>query len=1284
MKTLKKFAAFLMALILLFSIAPIKAVAAEKEILTFTIGEDMAVTYSRIMYYALNKLGYEMTVVPQGSTSAMITANSGVADGVVHYGAGYLEQYPNLVMCSESQTSVDFYTYTRKDMPMPDVKTWSDLSGKKVGHVVQKMYIMNHLPKDLLSINQYADFGAMMVGLSKGEIDIAIFQHTEFQDDIFPDDIMVNTSVDSAPSYTYLNKKYAFLAPKLDAVIREMKLDGTMDKFKKNEIKLDDSPNKIILQISSYTGDMAWGDEMQRAVGRPYDVGTNVEKYLVSLDALRFGSDTFYKRSLINTIHRSFLVKIPDVIIATDDEALEFVKQFYNTTFFNTPVVFGGINNYSPKRIEGFEQSFTGVAESLSAKQTLDQMLKMYPHSKNLFVINDYSLSGKNWRADIESQISSYSDRINIQYNDDIPFDQLIQKLHELPKDALILNGFYYVDSNNVYFSQEESSVKIANIVDAPTFSLDVTKVSLYDIGGKSVSAPRQGARVHEIVSKILMGTAVSNIAVKTDTESDNQWLFDFDVLHRYGLSKVSFPKSSVYINDETDFYKKYPLVSAIIVTILFFAFVIILILIYFISRQKRQNDARLNIQKELIISEERLQKEMEIQAAKEQQTKQVLRQQEDLLRVLDSLPFGVLIDGFYSHIPIYVNPAYVEMFKFKSIGEALDYKIIDLAGEFQPDGQKTADVVVANNALSDADEQGVQFEFQHQRRDGEIFDAKVAYRKILFNNKPAAVALIQDVTAEKKHTQMLENIAEQEKEANKIKSKFVANMSHEIRTPMNAVIGLTEIALMKNFDDEAHETFKKVNMSAKNLLSIINDVLDFSKIEAEKLELFEENFVLDETLSNAALVASPRIGEKSVEMLLDLDSNLPAVVNGDKTRLWQIFKNLLDNSAKFTNEGKIVLSACCTERERDDGKIEVKFVVEDTGMGMDEAQIAKIFSPFMQFHQNSANMSTGTGLGMVITKQLIELMGGTIDIKSATGVGTTTTIIIPFKASQSEAIVKDEFISDSLAKYRFLVADDNESARHIIENILKNIGCESVCVSSGEEAIEAILEADKNNKPFDIAIFDYKMGNMNGIETAEKLKTFNISTDIKLLMVSAYSSQFIVNDIRTVGFHDIIEKPFSPSVFIQKLHAALEIKQQHTIINKNAKFVGASVLLVEDNYINQEVATSMLEMFGIEAEVASNGKEALDLLETKTFDLVFMDLFMPVMDGHEATKQIRNSDKPYHDIPIIAMTANVVNDEIELCLNEGMNGHVSKPIDFNNLSAQLNKWLSSYLVAEE
>lgn len=668
------------------------------------------------------------------------------------------------------------------------------------------------------------------------------------------------------------------------------------------------------------------------------------------------------------------------------------------------------------------------------------------------------------------------------------------------------------------------------------------------------------------------------------------------------------------------------------------------------------------------------------------------LQKSEELSRtIVDSAPIGVILLDKNCKI-ISWNKNAEELYGY-SAEEAVSHPIktlLQMEGESRLEGVlgHVLDLQVQQSLA------GQFFEVSTKDKFYRTIPAEIGMTIFQLGDLCQATLFIRDISERKLAEQELNAAMAKAEEAVEVKSMFLANMSHEIRTPMNAIIGMAHLALKTDMSPKQRDYVSKIHSSGTLLLGIINDILDFSKIEAGKLEMENIEFTLDDVFRNVSTVTGQKAFEKNLELLFHIPRTIPQQLIGDPLRIGQVIINLVNNSVKFTDSGEITLSVELLEQIGD--RIELEFTVADTGIGMTPEQSSRLFTAFTQADGSTTRKYGGTGLGLSICRRLIELMGGNIRVDSEPDVGSSFVFNVWFDLADQMQNSKDKWTSlrpDMLDELKVLIVDDNHHALEIMSEMLETLPIQPETASSGQEAYDMIEAHINQDNPYSLVLMDWNMPELNGIEAVtlmrEKLES---EKQPKVVMVTAYDKDDVKKASNSIDIAHYLTKPVSQSSLYDCLIDLFSSENRFAELSETARtedtdeFKGLRVLLTEDNEINQQIAFELMSGKGMEVTIANNGKEALDNLSASgdgevPFDIIFMDLQMPVMDGYEASKRIRSNSR-YASTPLVAMTAHAMVEERERCLNLGMNDHISKPIDPETLYQLIRKWAGAKLKA--
>ena len=656
-------------------------------------------------------------------------------------------------------------------------------------------------------------------------------------------------------------------------------------------------------------------------------------------------------------------------------------------------------------------------------------------------------------------------------------------------------------------------------------------------------------------------------------------------------------------------------------------------------------------------------------------------RKSQEQLRLRDSAlnatVSGILIADSQGKI-VWVNPSFTKLTGYsakEALGESMR---LTMAGAENLDPYETMLATVLGG-------KSWRGEVVNHRKDGAAYSEEMTVTPVRDNQKMVThfIAVIQDVSNRKRGEEELLRAKLAAEAATKAKSDFLASMSHEIRTPMNGVIGMTGLLLDTQLTPEQREYARIVRNCGNALLTIINDILDFSKIESGKMSIEPMGFNLRQAVEEVTDLLLTDADDKGIEMIVRYTPRTPCRVVGDPGRIRQVLTNLTGNSIKFTEKGHILITV--EPEELNEQNVLLRFSVQDTGIGIPSDKISALFQRFSQVDASATRRYGGTGLGLAISRELVELMGGKIGVQSQPGQGSTFwfTLRLPLDSKQ-DSMTSPKIVLKNL---RMLIVDDNEVNRRVLEEQLASCDVRTSQVSSGRDGLRALREAVAAKDPFQVAVVDYQMPEMDGMMFGRAVKADATLQNTVLVMLSSVGQRQLTPEIRETGFSACLSKAVYASQLIQTVADAWRSKAKGSDVPVKPRpplpVIRARVLVAEDNVANQKVATRLLEKLGCRVDVAATGSEAVRLLRLLSYDIVFMDCQMPEMDGFEATREIRRQKGLNRKVPIIAMTANAMAGDREECLAVGMDDYIAKPVELEQVIDVLKRWARSRVEAD-
>ncbi|MDR3572761.1 MAG: response regulator [Anaerolineaceae bacterium] len=638
-------------------------------------------------------------------------------------------------------------------------------------------------------------------------------------------------------------------------------------------------------------------------------------------------------------------------------------------------------------------------------------------------------------------------------------------------------------------------------------------------------------------------------------------------------------------------------------------------------------------------------------------------QQKEYLEALVSNSPVAIVSLDLDLHILSY-NPAFETMFGIyagQRVGSNLDQLLAE--NGFEPEGQSYSERVLRGEAIKTA------IQFHH--RDDTVMDVEaLGVPLVLEGGIVGLLWMYHDITEQAQARRAAE-------QADKAKSEFLANMSHEIRTPMNGILGMIELILYTDLSDEQYDYLIGARESAEALLSALNSVLDFSKMEAGQLQLDPVEFNPFAMVEGVAQMLTGKAETKGLELVAYIDPQIPPMVKGDIVRLRQILINFTDNAIKFTEKGEILIRMDLLSA--DEEHVIVKYSVKDTGIGIQRDRQDAIFERFVQVDGSTSRKYGGTGLGLAISKQLVEMMGGEIGVDSQAGYGSTFWFTTPLEILAGQDGEEDK-AGKELKGVRVLLAADNPTNRQIITRMLEGLHCEVVSISNGIDVIPALFRGLLTNSPYHVFMMDLQLPGMDGVDVLKAIRNEPLTRDTRVVLITSIRKHNELNNFTELGYSGYLQKPIKQSQlqdvlkYAMGLSATLEDHTKRPMVELRPSR-SLTILLAEDNEINQKVASMLLTRSGHKVDLANNGMEALEAYSKNSYDLILMDVQMPDMDGLEATKQIRLLEGNKRHVPIIAMTAHAMPGDRQRCLDAGMEDYITKPLDTRKLYQVIEYW---------
>ena len=1104
----------------------------EQRHLVIATADNGPISINRLLYTALRNIRHNVDFITPIVREGYIQADEGICDGVI---AGYPDlhlTYTNLIQVPVPLEHINVRVFAREGSEL-NINSWDELGGLHVGILENRPYIPQRLPANV-TISTRSTNRAVLNGLIDGEYDAAVLVERDHETLGERLNIIRVGVVDQLIEHLYLNKKHEALVPQLTDSLENMFREGSAARILNDLPTPAANQKRTIVHIISSSIEIGRVEQFNAELRNHFEDEMSVEWMTVNLDTRRFTRGQQNMAYIASLLRADCVPRNIAAVIVSGEPALEFLKDYYYLYFRNVPVLFSGVSERYREIIDDNEHNFTGIVKNLEAYRTVEAALSIFPGTQNIFVVNDYTAEGIQYRTSIESELSLFEGRLNIEYNDNLDITSLLERVNTLPENSLVLYGSYFVDSDHQYFTHDEMKRLLERNCAVPIFTVYSTRLPYNAIGGMVPDYQKYGMEIARMLERLLSGSRAENIPVIQDSTAFNRWVFDQNQLDAFGINPNTLPAGADVINRPPTIWESNPqfVIAMLILSVISLLIIIGVIIFLFVShKHNKQKD----------------------------ELRQALTVEKSMLEaIFDSVPEILFIKDL-DHKFIRINKQFEKHFgcdRDMIIGKK-GYEN-ELLGVIVDDYMKTEITIVNENRL-------IMIEKQIRGADGSEPFFEIIAGPLLSNGKVLGIAGIAYNIAHRK------KMEDDVQAASRAKSNFLANMSHEMRTPLTAVLGLTEFILETvQLDDETHANLVKVYRSGETILNLVNDVLDISKIEADRLELYPLEYdvpsLLNDTITQSALYAE----DKPVKLILNIHEDLPNYLYGDELRIRQILNNLLSNAFKFTKEGTVELGVEC---ECDGDTVWFTGWVRDTGIGIRPEDMNKLFTLYgkMEEEINRGGVSRrieGTGLGLAISKRIARMMDGAITAESEYGKGSVFTVKLRQKYVSDAVIGPD--IAERLKKFdysltkfenvkmtrinlsyaRVLVVDDNPTNLDVTKGLMGLYGMKIDCATGGQQAVD-IIRSEKIK--YDAVFMDHMMPEVDGIQATHMIRE-EIGTEYaRTIPIIALTANAIAGNeslFLNKGFQAFISKPIDLARLDAVLRQWVRDKETETLLH--------------------------------------------------------------------------------------------------------------------------------------